>query len=185
MKNLTRQAFFAGCSVAALATLPAAVSNYLATPDGICMPLRFRAWILGFGAVPVLVLFTLLVFSPPDGSERAQLAQFVGRFHPLAIHLPIALLLLVPVLEVAVLFRKRRELEQSVAFVLGLAAIAAITSALLGWLLAWSGGYQGSLVTQAYVGRRLSGRGEPSCAGASMVGIGAFMQWLCSRLLAC
>ena len=96
------------------------------------MPLRFRARILGFGAVPVLLLFTLLVFSPPDGNQRAQLAQFVGRFHPLAIHLPIALLLLVPVLEAAVLFRKRRELEQSVAFVLGLAAIAAITSALLG-----------------------------------------------------
>ncbi len=126
------------------------------------MPLRFRARILGFGAVPVLLLFTLLVFSPPDGNQRAQLAQFVGRFHPLAIHLPIALLLLVPVLEAAVLFRKRRELEQSVAFVLGLAAIAAITSALLGWLLAWSGGYQGSLVTRHMWG-------GVSLAGASLL----------------
>jgi hypothetical protein len=112
------------------------------------MPLRFRAWILGFGAVPVLVLLTLLVLAPPDGIERAQLAQFVGRFHPLAIHLPIALLFLVPVLEVAVLFRKRRELRQSIGFVLGFAAVAAIASAWLGWLLARSGGYQGLLVTR-------------------------------------
>ena len=112
------------------------------------MPLRFRAWILGLGAVPVLVLFALLVLAPPDGGVRAQLAQFVGRFHPLAIHIPIALLLLVPILEFAVSFRKQRQLRQSIEFVLGIAAVAAIASALLGWLLARSGGYQGPLVTR-------------------------------------
>src|SRR4029077_16504154 len=126
-------------------TIASADLRWCATPNGICMPLRFRAWIPGIGAVPVLVLFALLVFAPPDGGERTQLAQFVGRFHPLAIHIPIALLLLVPILEFAILFRKQRELRQSVGFVLGIAAVAAMASALLGWLLAWSGGYQGPL----------------------------------------
>jgi uncharacterized membrane protein len=143
-------------------TIASADLRWCATPNGICMPLRFRAWILGFGAVPVLVLFALLVFAPPNGGERTQLAQFVGRFHPLAIHIPIALLLLVPILEFAILFRKQRELRQSVGFVLGIAAVAAMASALLGWLLAWSGGYQGPLVVRHMWG-------GVSLAGASLL----------------
>ena len=111
------------------------------------MPLRVRAWILGVGIAALFLLLILLVYAPPDGRERAELAQFLGRFHPLAVHLPIALLLLVPVLEVAALAR-RRYLRQAAGFVLGLATAVAIASAWLGWVLAWSGGYEGSLVTR-------------------------------------
>ena len=49
----------------------------------------------------ILIVLVLAVFFPPDGNERAEWAQFIGRFHPLAVHFPIALLLLVPVLELA------------------------------------------------------------------------------------
>jgi uncharacterized membrane protein len=112
------------------------------------MPLRVRAWILGVGSAAIFLLLILLVYAHPDGRERADLAQFIGRFHPLAVHLPIALLLLVPVLECAALARERWHLRQSAGFVLGLATIAAIAAAWLGWLLAWSGGYEGSLVTR-------------------------------------
>ena len=112
------------------------------------MPLRVRAWILGVGSAAILLLLILLVYTHPDGRERADLAQFIGRFHPLAVHLPIALLLLVPLLECAALARARRHLRESAGFVLGLATAAAIASAWLGWLLAWSGGYEGSLVTR-------------------------------------
>ena len=112
------------------------------------MPLRVRAWILAVGIAAILPLVILLLYAPPDGLQRGDLAQFFGRFHPLAVHLPIALLLLVPLLELAALFRERSHLRQSAEFVLGLATIAAIASAWLGWLLAWSGGYEGSLVTR-------------------------------------
>jgi uncharacterized membrane protein len=124
------------------------------------MPIRFRAWLLG--AIPVCILIGLLVFAPPNGAQRAEFAQFVGRFHPLAVHLPIALLLLVPILEVAALLRSRRDLQHSAGFVLGLSAIVAVVSASLGWLLAWSGGYQGSIVTQHMWG-------GVSLAGASLI----------------
>jgi hypothetical protein len=123
------------------------------------MPLRSRAWILG--AVPILLLLALLVFAPPDGGARAELAQFVGRFHPIAVHLPVALLLLVPILEGAALYKNQSELHQSAGFVLALAAIAAVAAAFLGWLLAWSGGYEGSLVTRHMWG-------GVSLAGASL-----------------
>src|ERR1051326_6902353 len=110
------------------------------------MSLRVRLWILGAGLAAILPLFVLLVSVPPDGSERAEFAQFLGRFHPLVVHLPIALLLLVPVLEGVALARERWHLHQAAGFVLGLAVVAAIASAWLGWLLAWCGGYEGSLV---------------------------------------
>ncbi len=112
------------------------------------MPLRVRAWILGVGVAAIFPLCILLIYAPPDGRRRAELAQFFGRFHPLAVHIPIALLLLVVVLESAAFVRDRLHLRQSAGFVLGLATAAAIASAWLGWLLAWSGGYEGPLVTR-------------------------------------
>jgi hypothetical protein len=50
---------------------------------------------------PIVSLLALIIFLPPDGKTRAQSMQFVGRFHPLTVHFPIALILLVPVLEIA------------------------------------------------------------------------------------
>ena len=42
--------------------------------------------------VPIFVLLGLVLLAPPDGSDRASLMQFIGRLHPLSVHLPIALL---------------------------------------------------------------------------------------------
>ncbi len=107
-----------------------------------------RARLALIALVPILGLFCLLVFAPPDGLERASLAQFFGHFHPLAVHLPIALLLLVPLMEIAGANPRRAHIRAAAAFVLGLGVIAAIVTPLLGWLLAWSGGYEGALVTR-------------------------------------
>ncbi|HEY7617184.1 MAG TPA: c-type cytochrome domain-containing protein, partial [Terriglobales bacterium] len=101
-----------------------------------------------FGLAPVLILLALLVFFPPDGNERAEWAQFIGRFHPVAVHVPIALILLVPILEWAGRNRRFPYLRPSAGFVLGLATLSAIVAAILGWDLARSGGYSGPLMTQ-------------------------------------
>jgi uncharacterized membrane protein/mono/diheme cytochrome c family protein len=97
---------------------------------------------------PILVLLILLIVLPPDGSERAQWVQFIGRFHPLAVHLPIGLILLVPILELVGRRPRFSYLHPSAGFVLGLTAVSAIAAAALGWCLARSGGYSGPLVTQ-------------------------------------
>jgi uncharacterized membrane protein len=85
---------------------------------------------------------------PPDGVERSLPAQALGRFHPLLVHLPIAFLLLVPVLELAGRTGRpaRQALRESAGFVLALATAAALVTGWDGWLLAWSGGYSGALV---------------------------------------
>jgi len=84
---------------------------------------------------------------PPDGHEHAGLAQFFGRFHPLIVHVPIALLLLVPLMELAGLFGRWVHVRAAAGFVLWVAAVGAVASASVGWLLGWSGGYNSGNVT--------------------------------------
>jgi uncharacterized membrane protein len=103
---------------------------------------------VGLLAAPILVLLALLVFLPPDGTERAAWAQFIGRFHPLVVHLPIALILLVPVMELVGRDQRFPYLRASAPFVLILALISGIFASLLGWCLGRTGGFSGPLVTQ-------------------------------------
>ena len=110
------------------------------------MILRSRLVLIAIGAALLLLSLFALLHAPPDGREHGDLGQFVGRFHPLVVHLPIALLLLVPLLECFGLFRRWNHLEESAGFVLILASISAFVAVFLGWLLAWSGAYEGKLV---------------------------------------
>lgn len=98
--------------------------------------------------VPILVVATLVAFLPPDGNERADWLQFIGRFHPLLVHFPIALFLLVPILEIAGRGPRFADLRLSANFVLGLATLGATAAAILGWCMGRSGGYSGKLITQ-------------------------------------
>ncbi len=107
---------------------------------------RSRSILFGAAVVAVLILFVLVKFLPPNGQQHADLAQFLGTFHLLVIHFPIALLLLALLFEVITLGGRRPALRESSEFVMALAALAVIASAGLGWLLAWSGGYEGQLV---------------------------------------
>jgi uncharacterized membrane protein len=97
---------------------------------------------------PILIVAVLVALLPPDGNERAEWAQFIGRFHPLMVHFPIALILLVPILELAGLDSRFSYLRISAVFVLGLATLGATVTAIVGWCLGRSGGYSGPLVTQ-------------------------------------
>jgi uncharacterized membrane protein len=113
-------------------------------PGGILH--RFRLGLVMLA--PVLVVTTLVTFLPPDGNERAEWVQFIGRFHPLFVHFPIALFLLVPVLEIVGRSGRLAYLRLSVNFVLALATLGATWAAFLGWCLGRSGGYSGILITQ-------------------------------------
>lgn len=80
-----------------------------------------------------------------DGKPHADWQQLLGRFHPLVVHLPIGLLVLVPALEIAGAWRPA--LREAIAFVLSLAFITSLGSLTLGYLLAYGSGEAGSTVT--------------------------------------
>lgn len=83
----------------------------------------------------------------PDGREHEGWGQFVGRFHPLLVHGPVAFMVLVPLLELAGLRRGAAHLRGAAGWILTLTTAAAFLAAFDGWLLAWSGGYRGRDVT--------------------------------------
>ncbi len=102
----------------------------------------------GLALLAILLLVPLFFFLPPDGIERAQWAQFAGRFHFLVIHFPIALILLAPVLELVGRSRGLSAPDLPLDLVLALATCSAIASSFLGWCLARSGGSSGPLLAQ-------------------------------------
>jgi uncharacterized membrane protein len=80
-----------------------------------------------------------------DGRPHADWQQFLGRFHPLIVHVPIGLLVLVPLLEISGVFRPA--LREAAEFVLALAFISCLGALTLGFLLAYGSGDTGTGVT--------------------------------------
>ena len=83
----------------------------------------------------------------------ARFCLFIGRFHPLAVHLPIGVILLLAVLEVSTLLSLTRRgrwfpalADGPRGLVLVCAALAALIAAGMGWLLSHSGDYDTGLV---------------------------------------
>ncbi len=96
-------------------------------------------------------MLSLLLLSLPwivrlNGQPHADWQQFLGRFHPLAVHLPVTLILLVPLLELG--GRRKPALREAAGFVLGLAFVGCIASVILGYLLAFGSGAAGPGVTR-------------------------------------
>jgi len=73
------------------------------------------------------------------------LATFIGRFHPLLVHLPIGFLLLGILLDVfAQRYQKQWDDVIRISYFLG--AMSAVAAAFCGWLLAADGGYTGDTI---------------------------------------
>ena len=81
-----------------------------------------------------------------DGRGHGDWLQFLGRFHPTLLHLPIGLICLVPVLEIA--GAKRPALREAADFVLRAALVLALPTFALGYMLAYGAGDTGSTVTR-------------------------------------
>ena len=91
------------------------------------------------------LLLVPLVFKL-DGNPHADWQQFLGRFHVLAVHLPIGLILLVPLLEIGGRFRPA--LCEAAALILSLTVFVCVGTFTLGYLLAYGSGTMGAGVTR-------------------------------------
>jgi uncharacterized membrane protein len=75
-------------------------------------------------------------------AEPPEILTFLGRFHPLLVHIPIGFLFVAFMLEVFSRFQRYRELRHAVTFILLLGTISAVASAVMGYFLSLSGGYE-------------------------------------------
>lgn len=101
-------------------------------------------WI-GAGCVGILILL-LPLFFPLDGKTHADWLQFLGRFHPLIVHLPIGLIVILPLVEFAGI--RRQSFREAAGFLLQISLAACVVSILFGFLLAYGSGEMGTTVTR-------------------------------------
>lgn len=83
---------------------------------------------------------------PTPQQAPADIIMFLGHFHPLLVHLPIGLLLLLAVVELLSRRPRFSGLAQSRGVIITLAAIAAVCSAACGLMLSEAGGYDAQLL---------------------------------------
>lgn len=102
------------------------------------------AW-LRAGCTSVVLIALPFVFRL-DGRAHADWLQFLGRFHPALLHVPIGLIVLLPALEIA--GSKRPALRESADFVLRAAFALALPTLALGYLLAYGAGDTGTTVSR-------------------------------------
>jgi uncharacterized membrane protein len=98
--------------------------------------------ILGLSALLVTLPFVVRL----NGRPHADWLQFLGRFHPSLVHLPIGMLILLPLLELA--GTNRPGLREAATFVLHLTYATGAIAVLFGMLLAYGSGVMGSTVTR-------------------------------------
>lgn len=74
------------------------------------------------------------------------MVELIGRFHPLLVHLPIGILLLVILFELLPSKKNYRSLKRSIGTILSIGTVSAIFSCITGYLLSQSGDYSSNLV---------------------------------------
>ena len=94
-------------------------------------------WAIGAGLV-VLALLFLAVINPADPPD---FALFLGRFHTILVHFPIALILIAALLEALVRVRRFAHLHAAIPVLLLTGAVGAVVAVLAGLFLEMSGGY--------------------------------------------
>ena len=107
---------------------------------------KYQRYLPALAVAFVLLGMMLLASALAAGADGtpSRFQHFLGRLHPLTVHLPIGFLLLAVTLEGAALWRPLRRLRHAVPFVLVLGAASAVIAVLAGYLLAATGGYGGS-----------------------------------------
>ncbi len=103
-----------------------------------------------------MVLFCVLQISfnalaqstaPSSNSNAFWVWRWMGRWHPMVIHFPVALILLATLLEFFTLKKFTSPLRPAIKLLLTIGTITAFVSALLGWILSKEGGYEKEVVS--------------------------------------
>ncbi len=83
-------------------------------------------------------------------NEVSDFVLFLGRFHPLVVHLPIGFLFFAFILEMVAKYHKKELLKEAVPLALFLGAVSAIIACVLGYMLSLSGDYEGEALDKHF-----------------------------------
>jgi len=83
-----------------------------------------------------------------DTADPPEIILFLGRFHPLLVHLPIGFLLIAFLLEIISRWPRFKGYQQAVVFILVLSVLSSGLAAGLGYLLSLGGGYDETLLAR-------------------------------------
>src|SRR5215470_7092357 len=126
--------------------------------------------LLGLSALLLTLPFAVRL----TGRPHADWLQFLGRFHPLLVHLPIGLIAIFPLLEF--MGARRPALRDAAGFVLLFALAACSISIFFGLLLAYGSGENGTTVTRHM-------RGAIALTLELMLCVGVRRSWLAEQRL--
>jgi uncharacterized membrane protein len=119
--------------------------------------------VLGFVLLSLAILGLLPFLQLGDGTNIPRFALFLGRFHPVVLHVPIGMILLAILLEHAHFRGLRRWIPKvppgTSTFLMFFAAISATVSTVLGWMLSFSGGYDPALLQRHFIAGLATGIG--------------------------
>ncbi|MCE9609868.1 MAG: hypothetical protein K8R23_06625 [Chthoniobacter sp.] len=110
---------------------------------------------------------------PPPMPAWKRALRWVGRFHPVSTHFPVALMLTAVLAEGLAWWTKRESWSQTVRFLVVIAALGAAATSVLGWINAYFTSYAGqNAVILSW--HRWLGTGTSAwallCAGLAMIG---------------
>jgi uncharacterized membrane protein len=119
--------------------------------------------VLAFAVLSLAILGLLPFLQLGDGNNIPRLALFMGRFHPVVLHVPIGMILLAILLEHAHFRGLRRWIPKvppgTSTFLMFFAAVSATVSTVLGWMLSYSGGYDPVLLQRHFIAGLSTGIG--------------------------
>lgn len=93
-----------------------------------------------------LVLAVFFYSNPLTGQEQSETLRFIGRFHPVLLHLPIGFFVVLGVLELGSLFPPFFRLKASIPIILVLTILATLLAVFTGMMLAYASGSNEPLV---------------------------------------
>ncbi|CAN5207910.1 ribonuclease inhibitor [soil metagenome] len=100
------------------------------------------AWALALGAVYFTLLGALwIAMGSGEAARGNEWVRFFGRFHFLALHIPIGMLAAAAAIEVMCIFKGARPVRIAQTFILWFSTLGAIGATVFGYLLSQTGGY--------------------------------------------
>lgn len=98
-----------------------------------------------FGLLTIAgVIYMPFLAGEPDGTKMPDLVRFLGHFHPVVLHLPIGIFILILTQEFLAMFSRKK--KQTTLFPVFFGAASAVLAVIFGFLLYQGGGFEGETV---------------------------------------